>query len=91
MKTLQDLVNRCRGKISICIHSHRGNKQSMKEYTDHLGDSERIEDDVINRIIDAGQIVEIWVYSDAPFDFLKVNDSTIDGAVAKAHQILDHE
>lgn len=92
MKELQEIVDFCRGEVSVDFNSHRGRYQTTEEYLKELQELLDIDDfsspEVKQEIISRDQIVELIAYPNTPVGSYRVIHYDLGGAVKEMKQIL---
>ena len=92
MNNLQELVNKCKGSVSLEANAHRDCYETIEQYINGNPFNEDIwnetEPDVKQKIIETNTLIEIQFYPLTPIGFYRVYHYDVNEAINEALKIL---
>lgn len=94
MEKITRILNRAKAGLYMTVNEHKDTYEPIEKYISHLSavNSTLIKDtgkDVIAKIIELDNIVEIQVYPDTPIGFYRVVHYDLDMALDKIIELID--
>lgn len=87
MRTLEDLVARCKGEVGLTVNPHRNAYQSMAEYLSDREPDLDVRKDLAD-LLAAPDLYELQFYPDTPVGFYLVYGRSLAEVLDLAHRAL---
>lgn len=85
---LKIILDKCKASVHLGVNEHKSYYEPVEDYIAQREDV--IDADILNKIIETDNLIELQLYPDTPIGFYKIYHYDLDKALDEALECLEH-